>query len=280
VGVAVLVFGHRGACGYLPENTMESLELAFDLGDDAIEFDVVMTKDGVPVICHDRQLNLVTNISEKAFLSQKVDELNLADINQLRAIERYPEGRPESHEHSGEFGIPTLDQVLINPAFDQKHLIIELKYGDVFLESGLDVASATATAIANSNAFDRGIKITVESFEFETLLRAKNLIGARADYVFLVAPDTLPAGESEVSDEYLAKIRAAFDGLSVAIPMVLQSDLVSRTKALGMPIFAYTARIETAEGDVRGWLERLIATGVDAIFADQPDELIKVRQGL
>ena len=47
------VFGHRGACGYLPENTMESFEHAFELGAAAIEFDVVMTSFGsqkVPVI--------------------------------------------------------------------------------------------------------------------------------------------------------------------------------------------------------------------------------------
>ena len=47
---------------------MESLELAFELGADAIEFDVVMTKDHRAVICHDRELNLVTNIGDKAFL--------------------------------------------------------------------------------------------------------------------------------------------------------------------------------------------------------------------
>ena len=41
----MLVFGHRGACGYLPENTIESMELAFDQGADAVEFDVVFTKD-------------------------------------------------------------------------------------------------------------------------------------------------------------------------------------------------------------------------------------------
>ena len=68
--------------------------------------------------------------------------------------------------------------------------------------------------------------------------------------------------------------------MSVAIPMVLQSDLVARSKALGMPIYTYTARVETAEGDVAGWFQRLIATGVDGIFADQPDELIKVRDAL
>jgi glycerophosphoryl diester phosphodiesterase len=259
---------------------MESFELAFELGADAIEFDVVMTKDGRAIICHDRELNLVTNISDKAFLTHRVDELSFADIQQLRAIERYPDGRPESHEHSGEFGIPSLRDVLANGAFDGKHLIIELKYGEPFLESGLDVARATAQEISASTIFERGIKVTIECFEFEILKRAKSLLGDAVDYVFLAAPDTLPAGESEITDQYLASIRENFDGFSVAIPMVLQSDLVSRTKALGLQIYTYTARTETAEGDVSGWFQRLIATGVDGIFADQPDALIKVRDAL
>lgn len=274
------VFGHRGACGYLPENTMESLELAFELGADGIEFDVVITKDGHPVICHDRDLSVVTNISEKAFLSSTVDELNLADIKQLRAIERYPEGRPESHQHSGRYAIPTLSEVFQNRAFDTRHLIVELKYGQEFFEQGLNVAKATADALLASDVFERGTQITIESFDYQTLLRAKDLLGEIVSYVFLVAPDTLPQGEIEVSDDFLTQIARDFDGLSVAIPMVLQSDLVSRSHALEMPIYAYTARVETAEGDVRGWFERLIATEVDAIFADQPDQLIKVRDDI
>jgi glycerophosphoryl diester phosphodiesterase len=280
MGVNVLVFGHRGACGYLPENTMESFELAFSQGADAIEFDVVMTKDGHPVIRHDRDLSMTTNILNKSFLSNNVDELNVADVEQLRAIERYPEGRLESNRHSGEYRIPTLAEVLANPAFDQKHLIVELKYGEPFLEVGLDVASATATALSESDFQSRGIQITIECFEFEILKRSKELIGPNAKYVFLSAPDMLPAGDSEITDEYLNQIAAEFDGLSVAIPMVLQSDLVSRCKAKAMPIYTYTARTETAEGDVSGWFERLIATGVDGIFADQPDVLIKVRDAL
>lgn len=259
---------------------MESFELAFELGADAIEFDVVMTKDSHAVICHDRDLSRVTNISQKAFLSHNVDELNLSDLKQLRAIERYSDGRPVSNEHSGQFRIPTLTEVFANPAFDNKHLIVELKYGEQFLLSGIDVVQATADEIASSNLFERGIKLTIECFEFDVLSRAKSLIGDGADYVFLVAPDTLPAGQSEITQYYLERIRAEFDGLSVAIPMVLQSDLVQRTKALGMPIYAYTARVETAEGNVASWFRRLIETGVDGIFADQPDELIKVRDAL
>jgi glycerophosphoryl diester phosphodiesterase len=280
VGVTVLGFGHRGACGYLPENTMESFELAFAQGADAIEFDVVITKDGHPVIRHDRDLSMTTNISSKSFLSNNVDELNLSDLDQLRAIERYPEGRVESDLRSGEFRIPTLAQVLANPAFDQKHLIVEIKYGEPFMEVGLDVVQATAKTILESDFQQRGIQLTIECFEFGVLKRAKQLIGPVAKYVFLSAPDMLPAGDSEITDEYLSQIAAEFDGLSVAIPMVLQSDLVSRTKARSMPIYTYTARTETAEGDVSGWFERLIATGVDGIFADQPDVLRKVRDAL
>ena len=276
----MLVFGHRGACGYLPENTMESFELAFAQGAEAIEFDVVMTKDSHPIIRHDRDLSMTTNILSKSFLSNNVDELNLKDLEQLRATERYPEGRPESHKHSGAYRIPTLAQVLANPAFDQKHLIVELKYGEPFLEVGLDVALATAEALSKSDFQSRGIRITVECFEFKILKRAKELIGPVAKYVFLSAPDMLPAGDSEITNEYLNQIAAEFDGLSVAIPMVLQSDLVSRTKAKSMPIYTYTARTETAEGDVSSWFERLIATGVDGIFADQPDVLLKVRDAL
>ena len=259
---------------------MESFEFAFDLGADAIEFDVVMTKDGHPIIRHDRDLSLTTNISEKSFLSNNSDELNLEDIKSLRATERYPAGRIDSHQYSGKFQIPTLKEVLENPKFDGKHLIVELKYGEPFFEVGLDVAKASADLIKESDFLARDIKITIECFEFEILKLAKQHLGDIADYVFLSAPDMLPEGESEINDDYLSKIASEFDGLSVAIPMVLHGDLVQRTHALGMPIFAYTARVETAEGDVHSWFERLIATGVDGIFADQPQELIKVRDAL
>ena len=259
---------------------MESFELAFEMGSDAIEFDVVITKDGHPVIRHDRDLSLTTNISQKSFLSNHVDQLTLEDLRTLRAIERYPEGRPDSDAHSGRYLVPTLAEVLANQNFDGKHLIVEIKYGEPFLEVGLDVARATADAILNSDWQSRGIKITIECFEFEILKLAKSYLGPVANYVFLSAPDMLPAGDTEITDDYLAAIRAEFDGLSVALPMVLSGDLVARTHGLGMPIYTYTARVETAEGDVRSWFERLIATGVDGIFADQPLELIKVRDAL
>lgn len=49
----MLVIGHRGAAGLAPENTIEALQAGLDAGVDILEFDVRLTKDGVPVVIHD-----------------------------------------------------------------------------------------------------------------------------------------------------------------------------------------------------------------------------------
>lgn len=273
------VFGHRGACGYLPENTMESFELAFELGCSAIEFDVVLTKDLVPVIRHDRDFSLTTDIATHQLTSVIVDELNLAELEGVRANERY-ESRTESASHNGKYKIPTLEQLLNNPKFDGKHLIIELKYGKHYREAGMDLVGAVKAVIDNCRAAERKLRLTIEAFEFSVLREAKERIGAGVSYVFLSAPDMLPAGFEKLTDDLLDEIAANFDGLSVHYSMVLGSDLVERTKARGLTMFTYTARIETAEGEVRDWFEKLARTGVDGIFCDQPDLMIDVVRSL
>ena len=51
-----LIIGHRGAAAHAPENTLPSFRLAERAGADAIELDVHLTADGVPVVVHDRTL--------------------------------------------------------------------------------------------------------------------------------------------------------------------------------------------------------------------------------
>ena len=57
------IIAHRGACGYLPEHTLEAVELAHEFDADYIEQDVVLTSDGVPVVLHDVTLELTTNVA-------------------------------------------------------------------------------------------------------------------------------------------------------------------------------------------------------------------------
>jgi glycerophosphoryl diester phosphodiesterase len=55
-GSSVRVIAHRGASAYAPENTEAALRLALRLGARAVECDVQLARDGVPVVCHDANL--------------------------------------------------------------------------------------------------------------------------------------------------------------------------------------------------------------------------------
>ena len=55
------VFGHRGAGGSYPENTLESFAAAMTMGADGIELDVHLTRDGIPVVIHDERVERTTN---------------------------------------------------------------------------------------------------------------------------------------------------------------------------------------------------------------------------
>ena len=55
------VIGHRGARAYAPENTLASIHTAADMGIEWVEIDVKLTRDCVPIIFHDDELNRCTN---------------------------------------------------------------------------------------------------------------------------------------------------------------------------------------------------------------------------
>lgn len=59
-----VVIAHRGASGYLPEHSMSSKAMAYAMGADYIEQDVVMTKDDRMVVLHGHYLDRVTNVAE------------------------------------------------------------------------------------------------------------------------------------------------------------------------------------------------------------------------
>ena len=59
-----MIIAHRGASGYLPEHTLESKALAYGMGSDFIEQDLVLSKDDVPIVIHDIHLEEVTNVKD------------------------------------------------------------------------------------------------------------------------------------------------------------------------------------------------------------------------
>ena len=60
-----LIIGHRGASAVAPENTMAAFREAIAVGADGIEFDVRLTRDGVPVVIHDSTLRRTGGLSQR-----------------------------------------------------------------------------------------------------------------------------------------------------------------------------------------------------------------------
>ena len=93
-----IIFAHRGASIQAPENTLESFQLAFDQGADAIELDAKLSADGEVVVIHDGIVDRTTNGHGR------VSALKLADLRTLDA------GSFFSEKYQGA-RIPTLDEV-------------------------------------------------------------------------------------------------------------------------------------------------------------------------
>ena len=75
-----LIWGHRGASGYAPENTLPAFKMAADMGADGVELDIQMTKDGEIVVCHDETIDRTS--SGKGWLKDfTFDELRRLDFS-------------------------------------------------------------------------------------------------------------------------------------------------------------------------------------------------------
>ena len=78
-----LIWGHRGASGHAPENTLPAFRMAADMGADGVELDVQETKDGVLVVCHDETVDRTSNGAGwvKDFTFEEIRKLDFSGGN-------------------------------------------------------------------------------------------------------------------------------------------------------------------------------------------------------
>lgn len=81
----MIIFGHRGAAGLAPENTLKSFEKALTLGVDGVEFDVRLCADNELIVFHDKRLERTTNGHGKV-RSKTFSELRKLDAGQGEQI--------------------------------------------------------------------------------------------------------------------------------------------------------------------------------------------------
>jgi glycerophosphoryl diester phosphodiesterase len=145
-----LIYAHRGASGYAPENTFAAFDRALEMPIDGIETDIRATQDGMLVLLHDATVDRTTDGSGA------VAGLTLAAVQQLDAGIRF------SAAFAGQ-RIPTLDAFLDRYA-ERSHFWLEIKAPGV--EPDL------ATTIRRRDLFDRA---QFTSFNFESLRRMREL---------------------------------------------------------------------------------------------------------
>lgn len=182
-GQPPLVVAHRGASGYLPEETLEAYARAIDLGADYIEMDLVSTRDGVLITRHDPNLAISTDVASRPeFAARKKtrqvdgetqtgwfsDEFTLAEIQRLGAISTDAE-RPQ--QFNGQYKVPTFQQVIDLAKAKSRAtgrtigIYPETKNPTYFRDLGLPLEDKLIAMLEAAGWNSRGAPVFVQSFE-------------------------------------------------------------------------------------------------------------------
>lgn len=298
-----MIIGHRGAPGYLPDHTLEGYRLAVAQGADAIEPDLVFTKDGVLVARHENELSQTTDVALR-FPERKrtvivdgetvegwfSEDLTLAELRTLRAVQPWPD-RP--HDHDGRYLIPTFEEVLalaaeLSASTGRTITVVpEAKHPSYFAALGHDFGPALRAAFAGRPA---AVPVLLQSFE----LRLLEALAPTDDSPRLLLIGDLDApmpGDTRTYAEVLADLpalRRTVQALGVPRDLVWgpsgPTGFVDKAHAAGLEVYVWTFRAErvgpAGAGDLEREIGAFLALGVDGVFADQPDRAVRAREAV
>lgn len=276
-----LVISHRGASGYLPEETVEAYRLAMSMGADYIEGDVYLTADNVAVMLHDGTLNATTNVVSYAATHPEIAALRsangtydvtkftLAQLQQLSATCRNANGYCSDKTYidpSAQYRIATYSEFL-DLAYDNAQAT-GFNTG-VFPEakqSGLAVAEAILAGLNdpkyNGYFTTQGHALT-QSFNADQV----RYLNANSDVpvTYLgVCPTTAAAA---------AAVAAIADGVGPSRGQTTAA-CVQAAHAAGLTVMPYTYLNDPAQYQTGYGL------GVDGVFTNFPDTAIQIRDSL
>lgn len=306
-----MVIAHRGACGYRPEHTMAAYELALALGADALEVDVVPTKDGVLVCRHEPDLGVSTDIADHPRLAERrrtrngvtgwfVDDLTAAELQQLRCRETRPRLRADNSRYDGWFPVPTLAQVLDLVEAESRArgevvgLFVETKQPTAFGAHGLAVEPLVTAELAGRHLDRPNGPVVVQSFDRAHLRK----LAAATSLPLVQLVDAIPAQARMLTAAGVREISTYADGVGLRKDLVLPRDatgrlaggmqgaqLVDRAHCASMRVSVWTLRDENtylplnlrrgaragAKGSAHTEVRLVTEAGVDALITDHVD---------
>ena len=304
-----IVIAHRGASGYLPEHTLEAKAMAFAMGADYIEQDVVMTSDDQLIVLHDITLDRTTDVAER-FPNRGRDDgryyaidFTLAEIRQLHASEAFRVENGEKAQIFGNrfpigtstFSVPTLAEEIeliqgMNKSTGKNVGIYpEIKGPEFHREAGKDISTAVVKILKSYGYTSKQDKVFLQTFSYEELkiIHDEILPAEGVDLNLVQLIDGMSSNPWMFEEDGMDRLSAFADGVGPEKGLVVSrdskkaniqvSDLVTRAHAAGMQVHPYTFRLDS--GQVPTYADSFdellnihyFRADVDGVFTDFPD---------
>lgn len=250
-----LIIGHRGASAVAPENTLAAFSRALEDGADGIEFDVRLSRDGVPVVIHDASLK------RTAQMDCLVGDLDASELQGCDVSSWFRPAQSENKQFAGT--VPTLAEVF--HLFRQTNALL-------YLEMKSDAGGTTAlveTVVNEIHEAQIAGRVIVSSFDLGAVAVVKKIDPAIS---------TAALFEPKLSQPLSTLRRLKMIDLAIqhrANEIALHHSLVSprvirKAQQSGLPVVVWTV-------DEVGWIQRAHRLGVKALITNNPAAMITKR---
>jgi glycerophosphoryl diester phosphodiesterase len=310
MAVRPLVIAHRGASGYLPEHTAEGKALAYGMGADYLEQDVVATRDGKLIVMHDITLDAVTDVAAVFPERARRDghhyavDFDLVEIQRLRVVERRRAGTSEPQypkrfaSGSVPFRISTLTEEIalvqgLNRTTGRRVGIYpEVKEPRWHREHGIDLSALLLEELDRHGYAGSDAPVFVQCFDSAEVVRIRTDLGSSLPLIQLLPCSDRALREIAAGDVAAAAVHATGVGLPYERLIVPPTDstalapapLAKALAATGLLVHAYTFRADQVPAWAASFRELLRVfladLDVDGIFCDHPDIAVDERDSL
>jgi glycerophosphoryl diester phosphodiesterase len=306
-----VVIAHRGASGYLPEHTLASKKLAFEMGADFLEQDIVATRDDELLVLHDVHLDRVSDVALRFPDRQRSDgrfyvrDFDIEEIRSLSAWERmhadgspvYPDRYPPK---SGDFGFNTLAEELalvqsLNAAQDRAVGVYpEIKRPAWHRTEGVDIAPLLLDVLSDFGYEENTDQVFVQCFDDAEVRRLKEELHCPYKLVQLIGHNSWFEASTDYerlwSGDGIREVADYADAVGPSIPHLFELDtvdsvpvvvdLVRDVRNAALLIHPYTFRADELPPGFANFddlVEFFVNdVGVDGLFTDFPDRVLAV----
>lgn len=237
-----IIIAHRGASAYYPENTMIAFRKAVQMNAEMIELDVALSKDGIPVVFHDKRLNQHTNGRGK------LSNYTLDELKQFDAGSWFD---PQFSNQT----IPTLREVL---AFASGTVALNIEIKSEAVSDSIS-GGVEEKVVQLVRKFDMQNHVLFSSFDYRALLHFNELapeIPVALLYHRRQSKRLLP---NQLVKQYKV------DAFNCSYQQ-LDRKWIANLNEHHIPTFIYTVNSKKR-------MQKLIEAGINGIFTDKPDLL-------